>query len=164
MGNFDKSKSFNLAFFSLTPHLLVLLPYQCSNQACQIPGNHPSQQKVIAAPSSPYLTCGRSFTSCDAVILFGLWKIPGARVIVNLLKLFAIGWHDVCHATFTPRRASPTDHPVRRFIGSSILGGLFILGGFDTLVAKILSFVAGVGFIAPLSLVRDKLYLPFHRV
>ena len=45
------------------------------------------------------------------------------------------------------------------YIGSSILGGLFILGGFDTLVAKILSFVAGVGFIAPLSLVRDKLYV-----
>lgn len=47
------------------------------------------------------------------------------------------------------------------YIGSSILGGLFILGGFDTLVAKILSFVAGVGLIAPLSLVRDKLYVPF---
>jgi hypothetical protein len=45
------------------------------------------------------------------------------------------------------------------YIGSSILGGLFILGGFDTLVAKILSFVAGVGLIAPLSLVRDKLYV-----
>ncbi len=48
------------------------------------------------------------------------------------------------------------------YIGSSILGGLFILGGFDTLVAKILSFVAGVGLIAPLSLVRDKLYVPFQ--
>jgi len=43
------------------------------------------------------------------------------------------------------------------YIGSTILGGLFVLGGFDTLAAKILSFVAGVGLIAPLSLVRDKL-------
>ncbi len=43
------------------------------------------------------------------------------------------------------------------YIGSTILGGLFLLGGFDTLAAKILSFVAGIGLIAPLSLVRDKL-------
>ena len=33
-----------------------------------------------------------------AVVLFGLWNIPGARVIINPLKLFAIGWHEVCHA------------------------------------------------------------------
>ena len=45
------------------------------------------------------------------------------------------------------------------YIGSTLLGGLFLLGGFDTLAAKILSFVAGVGLIAPLSLVRDKLYV-----
>ena len=45
------------------------------------------------------------------------------------------------------------------YIGSTVLGGLFVLGGFDTLAAKILSFVAGVGLIAPLSLVRDKLYV-----
>jgi hypothetical protein len=48
------------------------------------------------------------------------------------------------------------------YIGSTLLGGLFLLGGFDTLVAKLLSFVAGVGLIAPLSLVRDKLYV--HRL
>jgi hypothetical protein len=46
------------------------------------------------------------------------------------------------------------------YFGSTVLGGLFVLGGFDTLAAKILSFVAGVGLIAPLSLVRDKLYVP----
>ena len=39
------------------------------------------------------------------------------------------------------------------------MGGLFILGGFDSLAAKLLSFVAAVGLIAPLSLVRDKLYV-----
>jgi len=43
------------------------------------------------------------------------------------------------------------------YVGSTVMGGLFILGGFDTLAAKILSFVAGIGLIAPLSLVRDKL-------
>ena len=45
------------------------------------------------------------------------------------------------------------------YVGSTLLGGLFLLGGFDTLVAKLLSFVAAVGLIAPLSLVRDKLYV-----
>jgi Peptidase M50B-like len=45
------------------------------------------------------------------------------------------------------------------YVGSTVLGGLFILGGFDSLAAKILSFVAGVGLIAPLSLVRDKMYV-----
>ena len=33
-----------------------------------------------------------------AVILFALWNIPGARVVINPLKLFAIGWHEMCHA------------------------------------------------------------------
>jgi hypothetical protein len=50
------------------------------------------------------------------------------------------------------------------YVGSTLMGGLFILGGFDTLAAKILSFVAAVGLIAPLSLVRDKLYVVASRV
>ena len=47
-------------------------------------------------------------------------------------------------------------------IGSSIISGLFILCSFNTLVAKILSFVMGVGLMAPLSLIHDKLYVPFQ--
>lgn len=43
------------------------------------------------------------------------------------------------------------------YIGSSILGGLFVLAGWDTLVAKVMSFVLAVGLILPLKLVRDKL-------
>ncbi|KAI9509126.1 peptidase M50B-like-domain-containing protein [Russula earlei] len=113
-----------------------------------------------------------------AVVLFGLWNIPGARLLINPLKLFAIGWHELCHAilavltggTITRMSIDPTlggfttvqgGHPpsilCAGYVGSTVLGGLFILGGFDTLAAKILSFVAGVGLIAPLSLVRDKL-------
>jgi hypothetical protein len=49
------------------------------------------------------------------------------------------------------------------YVGSTLMGGLFILGGFDTLAAKLLSFVAAVGLIAPLSLVRDKLYVVASR-
>lgn len=37
------------------------------------------------------------------------------------------------------------------------MGGLFILAGWDTLVAKVMSFVLGIGLIMPLALVRDKL-------
>lgn len=43
------------------------------------------------------------------------------------------------------------------YIGSTLLGGAFVLAGWDTLVAKVLSFVLGVGLIIPLTLVRDKL-------
>lgn len=45
------------------------------------------------------------------------------------------------------------------YVGSTIFGGLFIMAGFDTLVSKIMSFVLGVGLIAPLALVRNKLYV-----
>lgn len=45
------------------------------------------------------------------------------------------------------------------YIGSTLLGGAFVLAGWDTLVAKILSFVLGVGLVMPLVLVRDKLYV-----
>ena len=45
------------------------------------------------------------------------------------------------------------------YVGSTVMGGMFILGGFDSLAAKLLSFVAGVGMLAPLSLVQDKLYV-----
>ena len=43
------------------------------------------------------------------------------------------------------------------YIGSALLGGLFVLAGWDTLVAKVMSFVLGIGLVLPLRLVRDKL-------
>jgi hypothetical protein len=43
------------------------------------------------------------------------------------------------------------------YIGSTILGAIFVLASFDTLVAKIMSFIIGFGLLMPLSLVRDKL-------
>ena len=45
------------------------------------------------------------------------------------------------------------------YIGSTLLGGAFVLAGWDTLVAKVLSFVLGVGLVLPLVLVRDKLWV-----
>lgn len=43
------------------------------------------------------------------------------------------------------------------YIGSTLMGALFILAGWDTLVAKVMSFVLGIGMVTPLVLVRDKL-------
>jgi hypothetical protein len=43
------------------------------------------------------------------------------------------------------------------YVGSTLLGGAFVLAGWDTLVAKVMSFVLGVGLVCPLVLVRDKL-------
>lgn len=43
------------------------------------------------------------------------------------------------------------------YVGSALMGGVLVLAGWDTLVAKVMSFVIGVGMIVPLQLVRDKL-------
>ncbi|KAL1941136.1 hypothetical protein VTO73DRAFT_7348 [Trametes versicolor] len=113
-----------------------------------------------------------------AVVIFAFWNIPGARVIINPLKLFTIGWHELCHISLAiltggsvmkvcidPDMGGCTivsgGHPptilAAGYVGSTIFGGLFIMAGFDTLVSKIMSFVLGVGLIAPLALVRNKL-------
>ncbi|KAL0953562.1 hypothetical protein HGRIS_004782 [Hohenbuehelia grisea] len=113
-----------------------------------------------------------------SVVIFGFWNVPGVRNVVNPLKLFTIGWHELCHIsiailtgakilkiTIDPHVGGativeggrPTLILAAGYIGSSLLGGLFVLAGFDTLVAKILSFVLGVGLVMPLVLVRDKI-------
>ncbi|KDQ61774.1 hypothetical protein JAAARDRAFT_55110 [Jaapia argillacea MUCL 33604] len=111
-------------------------------------------------------------------MIFAIWNIPGFRVLLNPLKLMTIGWHELCHiimavmtggtilkVTIDPNLGGCTlvqgGHPPTilsaGYIGSTAFGGVFILGGFDTLVAKILSFVIGLGLLCPLVLVRDKL-------
>ncbi|KAF8957473.1 peptidase M50B-like-domain-containing protein [Flammula alnicola] len=113
-----------------------------------------------------------------AVIIFGFWNVPVVRNLINPLKLFTIGWHELCHIsaailsggrilkiTIDPHVGGATivegGHPgfvlSSGYIGSTLLGGAFVLAGWDTLVAKVLSFVLGVGLVMPLVLVRDKL-------
>ncbi|KAJ3769922.1 peptidase M50B-like-domain-containing protein [Lentinula raphanica] len=113
-----------------------------------------------------------------AVVTFGFWNVPGIRHLINPLKLFTIGAHELCHIiaaiisvgrilrmTIDPHvggativeGGKPTFILSSGYIGSSLLGGLFVLAGWDTLVAKIKSFVLAVGLIMPLKLVRDKL-------
>ncbi|TFY80881.1 hypothetical protein EWM64_g3134 [Hericium alpestre] len=112
------------------------------------------------------------------VVLFGVWNIPGVRLLINPLKLFAIGWHELCHVvvaimtggsilklTIDPNMGGCTvvegGHPplilFAGYFGSTVLGAVFVLSGFDTLMAKIMSFVAGIGMVMPLAVVRDKL-------
>lgn len=135
-----------------------------------------------------------------AVIIFGFWNVPIVRNLINPLKLFTIGWHELCHiiAVWRPFFGSlscpyhfqailtggrilkitidphvggativeggiPTLILAAGYIGSTLFGGVFILAGWTTLVAKIMSFVLGIGLLMPLALVRDKLYVyPFH--
>jgi len=40
-----------------------------------------------------------------AVVIFGMWNIPGARTLINPLKLFTIGWHELCHIIAVGRRS-----------------------------------------------------------
>ncbi|KAJ6621355.1 peptidase M50B-like-domain-containing protein [Mycena sp. CBHHK59/15] len=113
-----------------------------------------------------------------AVIIFGFWNVPVVRALINPLKLFTIGWHELCHisaaifsggrilkVTIDPHVGGATIVEGGRplfilssgYIGSTLLGALFTLAGWDTLVAKVMSFVLGIGLIMPLALVRDKL-------
>ena len=132
-----------------------------------------------------------------AVIVFGFWNVPIVRTLINPLKLFTIGWHELCHVCAVRRLAChesaaalTDDHNQgvltggrilkmtidphvggativeggrpwlilsAGYVGSTFFGGLFVLAAWHTLIAKIMSFVLGVGLVLPLVLVRDKL-------
>lgn len=113
-----------------------------------------------------------------AVVIFAFWNVPGARVLINPLKLLTIGWHELCHITMailtggTVTKVSidpdlggathveggvPIMILSAGYLGSTFFGGVLVLSGFDTLVSKIMSFIIGLGLLLPLVLVRDKL-------
>lgn len=135
-----------------------------------------------------------------SVMMFGFWNVPIVRNFINPLKLFTIGWHELCHIfavrfvmlscpgvelhlltiiqailtggrilkiTIDPRVGGativeggrPTIILSSGYVGSTLFGGVFVLAGWDTLVAKVMSFVLGIGLVMPLSLVRDKLWV-----
>ncbi|PVG02018.1 hypothetical protein CPB86DRAFT_780919 [Serendipita vermifera] len=112
------------------------------------------------------------------VVAFAFWTFPVVRVLINPLKLFVIGWHEFCHIaaavltggtilsiSIDPNLGgcceiegghAPTILSAGYF-GSIAFGGALLLGGWDILVAKILSFFIAFGLLMPLSLVRDKI-------
>lgn len=114
------------------------------------------------------------------VIIFGVWNIPGARILINPLKLLTIGFHELCHVvaalltggtilrvTIDPNVGGvtlveggwPTVILAAGYVGSAVIGAVLSLAGWDTLVAKIMSWFVAVGLVAPLWFVRDKMYV-----
>ncbi|KAF8494752.1 peptidase M50B-like-domain-containing protein [Hysterangium stoloniferum] len=106
--------------------------------------------------------------------VFAVWSAPVVRVVIMPFKLFTIGWHELCHAIMARTILRITIDPnlggctlvqgghtptvlTAGYVGSTLFGGVFILAGWDTLVAKICSFVIAFGLLCPLALVRDKL-------
>ncbi|CAG7847777.1 SubName: Full=Uncharacterized protein {ECO:0000313/EMBL:CCA69551.1} [Serendipita indica DSM 11827] len=112
------------------------------------------------------------------IVAFAFWTFPVVRVVINPLKLFVIGWHEFCHIavailtggtilsiSIDPNLGGACEieggwAPAilsAGYFGSLGFGGALILGGWDILVAKILSFFIAFGLLMPLSLVRDKI-------
>ncbi|CAE6376122.1 unnamed protein product [Rhizoctonia solani] len=110
------------------------------------------------------------------VVISALWHIPGARTLINPLKLFTIGWHELCHmaaAIFTGGRITSISidpntggctrveggHPptilAAGYFGSTLIGAGLVVASWDTLAAKIASFPVAIGLAVPLILVRD---------
>ncbi|KAH7335301.1 peptidase M50B-like-domain-containing protein [Rhizoctonia solani] len=110
------------------------------------------------------------------VVISALWHIPGARTLINPLKLFTIGWHELSHmaaAIFTGGRITSISidpntggctrveggHPptilAAGYLGSTLIGAGLVVASWDTLAAKIASFPVAIGLAVPLILVRD---------
>lgn len=128
----------------------------------------PTSDQIVAL----YVTISMS------VIIFGVWNVPGLRNLIGPLKLFTIGLHELCHVvvavltggrilrmTIDPHIGGATivegGYPKlilpAGYIGSTLVGGCFVLAGWDTLMAKIMSFFLAIGMLMPLRLVRDKM-------
>jgi hypothetical protein len=48
-----------------------------------------------------------------AVIIFGFWNVPIVRNLMNPLKLFTIGWHELCHVIAVRSVLYPDEHILR---------------------------------------------------
>lgn len=114
------------------------------------------------------------------VLVIPFWFLPGARTIISPLKLYVIGWHELCHmiaailsggkvtsVTIDPMLGGCTRVDGGRpaiilssgYVGSTLLGGLYVLAAWHTIGAKLASFATAIGILCPLYKVRDKLTL-----
>lgn len=57
-----------------------------------------------------------------AVVIFGFWNVPVVRTLINPLKLFTIGLHELCHIT-------AVCGPLPNYLKSSYFLRLSLLGG-----------------------------------
>jgi len=144
-----------------------------------------SSRPPIAPPLPPDLPAPRddqpAILYSSIVFLFVvavLWNLPVIRAVINPLKLYTIGWHELCHIvvaiisggsilsiSIDPNLGgaceieggSPFAVLFAGYTGSILWGCTLVLGAWNLLVAKILSFCIAFGLLLPLSLVRDKL-------
>ncbi|KAG9010652.1 hypothetical protein FRB94_010129 [Tulasnella sp. JGI-2019a] len=147
---------------------MVLVLVGANNTLTDVPALQPVNNQFLTL----YLTA----VFIVAVVAF--WFLPGARTLISPLKLYVIGWHELCHllaailsggkvttVVIDPMVGGCTrvdgGHPTiilsAGYFGSTVLGGLYILSAWHTLGAKIASFFTVVGLLCPLTLVRDKL-------
>jgi len=112
------------------------------------------------------------------LITMAFWTFPVIRKLIAPLKLFTIGWHELCHLgaalvtggsilsiCIDPNLGGACEieggHPptilAAGYLGSIIFGSALLLGGWNLLMAKILSFFIAFGLVMPLILVRDKI-------
>ncbi|CAE6481967.1 unnamed protein product [Rhizoctonia solani] len=137
-----------------------------TGESSHIPILRPSQEQAVVIYASVVFI----------VVISALWHIPGARTLINPLKLFTIGWHELCHmaaAIFTGGRIVSISidpntggctrveggHPptilAAGYFGSTLIGAGLVVASWDTLAAKIASFPVAIGLAVPLILVRD---------
>ena len=50
------------------------------------------------------------------VLAIPFWFLPGARTVIAPLKLFVIGWHELCHMMAVRTSLAPTRHNVTDFL------------------------------------------------
>jgi len=60
-----------------------------------------------------------------AVVIFALWNIPGARNLINPLKLFTIGWHELCHIIMVRSPHLFLSEPTLLLLLGDIIGGYY---------------------------------------
>lgn len=93
----------------------VLFP-RCRRSRLQFPArqSHPASTLSLSSPPPSRMSSSTSYVSSSSfmshqftriqivvyfVVILALWNLPGARVVINPLKLMTIGWHELCHIT-----------------------------------------------------------------
>ncbi|KAH8832636.1 peptidase M50B-like-domain-containing protein [Flagelloscypha sp. PMI_526] len=146
--------------------------------ASALPSATPSDPQIIGITPTSDQVVVLYVSLAMAVVIFGFWNVPVIRTLINPLKLFTIGFHELSHViaailsggqilkiTIDPYVGGATivEGGIPGFIltsgytGSTIVGACFLLAGWNILAAKIMSWVLAIGLLLPLVLVRDKI-------
>ncbi|KAJ7715365.1 peptidase M50B-like-domain-containing protein [Mycena maculata] len=94
-----------------------------------------------------------------AVVIFGFWNVPGVRNCINPLKLFTIGWHELCHITAAILSGGRI---LKITIDPNVGGATIVEGGRPLFILS--SGYIGSTLIGALSLLRDGTYLSLKTI